>query len=101
MDERLGEHILSKSERTILPHTNRKVPIHVKKIGLTLLKDKGAQLLKLSRSLCIAEKIECLSIFNSLECFPWKLLSYCTGPRNVLSYCTGPRKGVPGGTTFA
>ena len=42
-----------------------------------------------------------LSIFNSLECFPWKLLSYCTGPRNVLSYCTGPRKGVPGGTTFA
>ena len=56
---------------------------------------------KLSRSLCIAEKIECFSIFNSLECFPWKLLSYYTGPRNVLSYCTGPRKGVPGGTTFA
>ena len=56
---------------------------------------------KLSRSLCIAERIKCFSIFNSLECFPWKLLSYCTGPRNVLSYCTGPRKGVPGGTSFA
>ena len=56
---------------------------------------------KLSRSLCIAENIEQIFIFNSLECFPWKLLSYCTGPRNVLSYCTGPRKHVPGGTTFA
>ena len=44
----------------------------------------------LSRSLCIAESIECFPIFNSLECFPWKLLSYCTGARNVLSYCTGP-----------
>ena len=56
---------------------------------------------KLSRSLCTAENIGCFPIFNSLECFPWKLLSYCTGPRNVLSYCTGPRKHVPGLTTFA
>ena len=56
---------------------------------------------KLSRSLCIAENIECFPIFNSLERFPWKRLSYCTGPRNVLSYCTGPRKHVPGGATFA
>ena len=56
---------------------------------------------KLSRSLCITENIGCFSKFNSLECFPWKLLSYCTGPMNVLSYCTGLRKHVPGGTTFA
>ena len=57
--------------------------------------------MKLSRSLCIAEIIECFSMFNSLERFPWKLLSYYTGPRNVLSYCTVPRKHVLGGTTFA
>ena len=44
---------------------------------------------KLSRSLCIAENIEC---FSSLECYPWKLLSYCTGPRNVLSYCKKKKK---------
>ena len=49
----------------------------------------------------LLKTLNVFSIFSSLECFPWKLLSYCTGPRNVLSYCTGPRKHVPGGTNFA
>ena len=56
---------------------------------------------KLSRSLCVAETIECFFIFYSLECFSWKRPSYCTGPRNALLYCTCQRKHIPGETTFA
>ena len=40
-------------------------------------------------------------MFNVVECFPWKLMSYCTRPRNVLSYCMCPRKRVSDRTTFA